>query len=162
MKYHWIDYTSSYKNMVDSWIDKDAKRFTGCDEGFDEYYQCMSNESETKLGENFWAKIIIVDTDPVGIIAIGLWDGVFTISEFIIRPDKRGNGIGSSVLAELLAQSKKIIGIEIKDANAVIFPNNVASQKAFEKVGFVFHSEHPDGDARYYRYHNNTCCCGHD
>ena len=28
------------------------------------------------------------------------------------------------------------------------------SQKAFEKAGFVFHSEHPDGDAWYYRYHS--------
>lgn len=160
MKYTWIDYTAQYKDVVDSWVDEDAKRFTGCDEGFDKYYQYWANETETKLGENFWAKIII-DTDPVGIIAIGLWDGVFTISEFIIRPDRRGNGIGSSVLVESLAQSEKIIGVKIKDANAVIFPNNVASQKAFEKAGFIFYSEHPDGDAWNYRYqsdHNRVAC----
>ncbi len=156
MKYDWIDYTSSYKNVVDSWIDEDAKRFTGCDEGFDEYYQYWANDTETKLGENFWAKIIIVDNDPVGIIAIGLWDSVFTISEFIIRPDRRGEGLGSSALAQLLAQSKNIIGVEIKDANAVIFPNNALSQKAFEKAGFIFYSEHPNGDAWNYCYHNNT------
>ena len=154
MKYDWIDYTSAYKELVDSWMDEDAKRFTGCDEGFDEYYQEMLNDPETKLGGNYWAKIIIADTEPIGIIAIGLWDRVFTISEFIIRPDRRGNGLGSSVLAELLAQSRNIIGVKIKDATAVIFPNNAASQKAFENAGFIFHSEHPDGDAWYYRYHN--------
>lgn len=39
MRYDWIDYSSSYKETVDSWLDEDAVRFTGCDEGFDEYYQ---------------------------------------------------------------------------------------------------------------------------
>lgn len=154
MKYDWIDYTTAYTELVDSWIDEDAKRFTGCDDGFDEYYQYWVNEPETTLGENFWVKIIIANADPIGIISIGLWEGVFTISEFIIRPDRRGKGLGSSALAELLDQSRDIIGVKIKDANAVIFPNNVASQKAFEKVGFIFHSEHPDGDAWYYRYYD--------
>ncbi len=162
MKYDWIDYTSEYKDIVDSWLDEDAKRFTGCDEGFDEYYQYWVNDSETKLGDNFWAKIIIADAAPVGIITFGLWDNVFTISEFIIRPDRRGKQFGSSALAELIAQSKNIIGVAIKDANAVIFPNNIASQKAFEKAGFIFYSEHPDGDAWNYRYRNNACFCGHD
>ena len=101
-------------------------------------------------------KIISADAFPVGVIAVGLWDAVFTISEFIISPDKRGEGIGSSALAEFLDKSKDIIGLNIKDANAVIFPNNIASQKAFEKAGFVFHYEHPDGDAWYYRYHKSA------
>ena len=152
MKYEWIDYTSAYKELVDSWMDEDAMRFTGCDEGFDAYYHDCLNDPDTKLGENYWAKMIVADTDPVGIIAIGLWENVFTISEFIVRPGRRGEGVGLAALAELLAQSKNIIGIEMKEANAVIFPNNIASQKAFEKAGFGFHSAHPDGDAWYYRY----------
>ena len=126
MNYDWIDYTYADKELVDSWIDEDAKRFTGCDEGFDEYYREMLTEPETKLGKNFWAKIILADTEPIGIIAIGLWDDVFTISEFIIRPDRRCQGLGTSILAELLARSRNILGAKIKDANAVIFPNNIA------------------------------------
>lgn len=162
MQYDWIDYTSAYKELIDSWMDADARRFTGCDEGFHAYYQYWANEPATKLGENFWVKIVLADTDPFGIIAIALWDRVFTISEFMIRPDRRGEGLGSSALAELLAQSRNIIGVKVEDADAVIFPNNVASQKAFEKAGFIFHSEHPDGNAWYYRYHENTCFCGQD
>ena len=156
MRFDWIDYSTSYTETVNSWLDEDAMRFTGCDEGFDEYYQYWKNDPQTKLGENFWVKIIAADTFPVGIIAVGLWDDVFTISEFIIRPNKRGKGIGSSALKELLDKSKSIIGLNIKDANAVIFPNNIASQKVFEKAGFVFHYEHPDGDAWYYRYHSDA------
>lgn len=152
MKYDYIDYSSEYKEIVDCWIDEAAKQFTGCDDGFDTYYQYWVNDPETRLGENFWVKIIIEDNSPVGVIVIVLSDKVFTISEFIIRPDRRGEGLGSSALAELLTQSVNIIGVEIKSADAVIFPPNIASQKAFEKAGFKFHSEHTDGDAWNYIY----------
>ena len=152
MKYTWIDYNSAYEKIVDSWIDEDAQRFTGCDEGFEEYYQYWVNDADTKIGENFWAKIILSGSDQIGIITLGLWENVFTISEFIIRPDKRGMKYGSSALTELIAHSKDIIGVEIQEAKAVIFPNNIPSQKAFEKAGFKFYYEHPDGDAWYYRY----------
>ena len=155
MNYNWVDYTSAHKEIVEPWIDEEAKRFTGCDEGFDAYYQYWANEQETELGRNFWAKLIIADMIPIGIMTIALWDGFFTISEFIIRPDMRGMGFGASVLAELLAESHEILGAVIKEANAVIYPNNIPSQKAFEKAGFVFHSEHPDGDAWNYQYHKS-------
>ena len=52
----------------------------------------------------------------------------------------------------MLAQSENIIGVKMKNADAVIFPGNVASQKAFEKAGFVFHSAHPDGDVWNYKF----------
>lgn len=155
MKFNWIDYSSEYKEIADVWIDEDAKRFTGCDDGFDEYYNYWISDADTRIGENFWAKVIFSESVPLGIISIGLWDGVFTISEFIIRPDSRGMGIGRTVLNELLSCSKSIIGLEIMDAKAVIYPNNIASQKVFEKSGFKFHSEHPDKDAWYYRYNKS-------
>ena len=152
MKYEWFDYSSEFKMLVDSWIDDEAARFTGCDDGFDEFYGYWINEPETKLGENFWAKIINENGTPVGVITIGLWEGVFTISEFIVRPDKRGKGIGTTALSELIINGKEILGIEIEKARSVIYPNNIASQKTFEKAGFVFISAHPDGDAWYYEY----------
>ena len=113
MRYNWVDYTSAHKEIVEPWIDEETKRFTGCDEGFDAYYQYWANEPETELGRNFWAKLII---------------------------------------AEVLAESEEILGVMITDASAVIYPNNIPSQKAFEKAGFVFHSQHPDGDAWNYWY----------
>ncbi|MBQ8548145.1 MAG: GNAT family N-acetyltransferase [Lachnospiraceae bacterium] len=152
MKFTWEDYSATYKDIVETWLDEEAKKFTGCDDGFEEYYNYWINDVDTKLSENFWAKVIIQDNIPVGVMTIALWENVFTISEYIIRPDYRGKGIGSSALAELLAESKMILGIEISDACAVIYPNNVPSQKAFEKAGFQFESEHPDGDAWNYKY----------
>ena len=151
MQYHWIDYSPTNKDLVESWLDADAKHFTGCDEGFDAFYQYWANDPETRPGENFWTKIILSGSDPIGVIAFGVWDGVFTIMEFLIRPDRRGQHFGSSALLELLAQAENIVGRKIHNAEAVIFPSNTASQKAFEKAGFLFHSAHPDGDAWYYR-----------
>lgn len=151
-KFAWEDYSSDYREVVEAWLDEEAKRFTGCDDGFEDYYNYWVNEVDTKVGENFWAKIILWDNFPVGVIVLGLWENVFTVSEYIISPEYRGQGIGSSALAELLKESQKILGVEIIDACAVIYPNNISSKKAFEKAGFRFVSEHPDGDAWNYKY----------
>ena len=152
MKFTWEDYSVTYKDVVESWLDEETKKFTGCDDGFEEYYNYWVNETDTKLGENFWAKIILYENLPVGVLVIALWENVFTVSEYIVCPDYRGKGIGSSALAELLRKSKEILGKEIFEACAVIYPNNISSHKAFEKAGFQFESEHPDGDAWNYRY----------
>lgn len=53
MRYEWVDYSSELKSLVDSWIDDEAAIFTGCDDGFDEFYGYCIEEPETKLGENF-------------------------------------------------------------------------------------------------------------
>jgi len=148
----WIDYSTTYKGVVETWLDEEAKRFTGCDDGFEEYYNYWVNEADTQLGENFWAKVICKENTPVGIIVFGMWDDLFNVSEYIISPDDRGKGIGSAALAELMLESKMILGVEITEACAVIYPNNIPSQKAFEKAGFKFESEHPDGDAWNYKY----------
>lgn len=152
MKFTWDDYSATYKDVVETWLDEEAKKFTGCDDGFEGYYNYWVNEPDTTLGENFWAKIILQEDIPVGVLVIALWENVFTVSEYIISPNYRGKGIGPSALAEVLLEAKKILKKEIFEARAVIYPNNVASQKAFEKAGFQFESEHPDGDAWNYKY----------
>lgn len=96
--------------------------------------------------------LIFEDNNPIGIIAVALCDGEFNIMEFIISPDKRGKGIGPEILKELLTSGKSIIGAEILNAIAVIFPDNIQSQKAFEKTGFKYESKHADEDVLYYRY----------
>ena len=73
--------------------------------------------------------------------------------EVLVAPEKRGRGKGSILLKELL-QSKEIVGFEILHSEAVIYPNNVASQRAFENAGFIYHNNHKDenGDSMNYVY----------
>ncbi len=163
MNYQWIDYTDQYSRVVERWLDRTAKKYTGCDEGWDNFFTYWKNDDSQRAGENFWGKIVFEGGVPFAVIAVGYHDGTFIIMEYIVAPKKRGKGYGSSALRELLACGTEIIGREIQSVEAVIYPTNVASQKAFEKAGFVFDRSHPDGDAWYYTYRKAMpCFCGHD
>ena len=152
MHYQWIDYTSDYAPLVDSWLDEEAIKQTLCDNGWEDYYQYWKNESQTREGVEFWAKVICFNSLPIGIVAIGFQENTYTICEFIISPSYRRMGHGTQILKELLSHSKQIIGFPIQLALAVILADNHSSQKAFEKAGFRFDMVHPDGDVWYYIY----------
>ncbi|MBE5874091.1 MAG: GNAT family N-acetyltransferase [Lachnospiraceae bacterium] len=87
----------------------------------------------------------------MALIAFCLYEGKIEIMETFVVPEKRGQGIGSKVLKELL-KNGQIIDFVIHKSEAVIYPNNIASQKAFENAGFKYHHTHEDGDAMYYVY----------
>ena len=158
MKFTWRDYYSkSHSALVDSWLDKEAKSFTGCDESWNAFHSYYVGESGLRLNENYWCKVIYYNDHPFAIIALSLYNSIFTIMEYVVSPEKRCQGFGSAALTELLENSDLIIGNIIKRAEAVIFPNNIASQRAFEKAGFVFDHAHPDGDAWYYTYNSHLC-----
>ena len=77
--------------------------------------------------------------------------------ELLVAPEKRGQGKGSTLLKELL-KSKEIVGFEIHHSEAVIYPNNIASQRAFENAGFIYHNNHKDenGDSMHYIYEDKS------
>ena len=153
MKFKWIDYSRELADTVEGLLDEEAVRMTGIDEGFDDYYSYWANEENTVLGENFWCKVILKENTPVGVMVLGKsTDGEFIMSEIIVSPAMRGHGVGGAVLCEFLDNGEYIIGQKTKKVMAVIFPNNIASQRCFEKAGFKYVSSHPDGDAWYYRY----------
>ena len=152
MHFTWKEYAVQDAPLLDSWLDEEARANTGVEDGFDDYCAYWFSQEETKVGENFWVKLFCLEGVPVGVVAIALWEGVFTVSELLVDPARRGQGLGSMALRELLEHGKVILGVPVASARAVIFPDNLASQKAFEKAGFRFEQAHPDGDAWYYRY----------
>ena len=152
MRYQWTDYSPEYVSIIETFLDATARTFTGCDEGWQEYYDCLLQEPSVCFGKNFWTKIILLDGCPIAIIALGLEDGKLTVSELIVSPEMRKQGHGTAILLELLRDTQEILCASFQQAVAVIFPNNQASQRAFEKAGFIFESSHPDGDAWYYIY----------
>lgn len=47
-------------------------------------------------------------------------------------------------------------GFVIPKSEAVIFPHNIASQKAFENAGYQHHHTYEDGTAMYYVYESGS------
>lgn len=152
MRYKWLDYHKGYKEIVEAWLDCEAVKYTGCDEGWDQFFEYWKNEPETVLNENFFARVILDGGKAVGVIAVYEEKDKHYIQEFIVSPDRRGMGTGSSILKELLQSGEEIVGKKIAIAEACIFPSNISSRKAFEKAGFRYSHAHPDGDALYYEY----------
>lgn len=152
MRFHWMDYHDKYAALIDSWLDETARRYTGCDDGWDSFYQYWVNSGDMALNNNFWCKIIWDGDMPFAVIAFSAEDDTYTIMEYVVAPDVRGKGVGARALCELLENGREILGQDIQRAQAVIYPANTASKKAFEKAGFVWDHTHPDGDAEIYIY----------
>lgn len=158
MEYKWREYTAADAAVIESWMDADARYFTGCDNGWDDYVSCMKQEDYIRPGENFRCPVISAGDQPVAAAALYLdEDGTLCIPELVVRPDLRGMGHGTAILRALAAYADTMFRGGVLAMEAVIFPDNTASITAFARAGFQFTHAHPDGDALYYRYslHND-------
>ena len=153
MNFIWYDYNPNTMSFVESWLDESAINSTGLDEGFRAFYEYWSKEDGFIPGENFWCKVTFEEDTPFAVIAFCQHEHKIIIMEVLVAPEKRGQGKGSTLLKELL-NSKEIVGFEIQHSEAVIYPNNVASQRAFENAGFIYHNNHKDEnvDSMHYIY----------
>ncbi len=156
MKYIWKDYEPGNMGFIESWVDEETANSTGLDEGFDNFYRYWSNDENTKLNENFWCKVVYEKETPLAVIAFSFYESKIIIMEFIVDVKKRSKGIGTDILREFINNGKNIFGYEVEKSEAVIYPSNKASQKAFERAGYVFCSIHNDNDAYNYVFLQKT------
>lgn len=157
MNYVWCDYNPNTMSFIENWLDESAVNSTGLDEGFRAFYEYWANEDGFVLGENFWCKVAFEDNKPFAVIAFCQHEHKTIIMEVLVTPEKRGQGKGSALLKELL-NNEGILGFRIQKSEAVIYPSNIASQKAFENAGFKYHHNHKDGngDSVYYVYESSS------
>lgn len=157
MRFTWTDYSEPYYDIVESWLDETAVDGLGLDDGgWKAYYEYWAHDELSRIGENFWCKVILDGDKPFAVAALFMADdGTLNVAEYAVVPSLRGKGYGSSALRELLTKGQDIIGQPISSASAIVYPNNVASQRAFEKAGFKFDHAHPDGDAWIYTYRSD-------
>lgn len=155
MNFVWRDYDPETMQYIDAWLDDSAVKYTGLDEGFRNFYEYWANEDGFIVGETFWCKVVFEKGVPFAFIACCTRKDTVSIMEIVVAPEKRGKGKGSQLLMELL-KSTEIIGFSIHKSEALIFLNNIASQKAFEKAGFKYHHTHKDGDCMYYVYESDS------
>ena len=157
MNFLWYDYNPDIMSFVENWLDKNAVESTGLDEGFRAFYEYWVKEDGFVAGENFWCKVAAENNKPFAVIAFCRHEQKIIIMEVLVAPDKRGQGKGSTPLKELL-DNQEIIGCAIQNCEAVIYPSNVASQKAFEKAGFTYHNNRKDenGNSMHYIYEGKS------
>ena len=136
-RFDWQDYTHEHAALVASWLNADAVRMTGMDEGFDAFHQYWKNESSPERGEYFSTKLVSENGHLFAVISYGYYNGTVTIMEIVVDPAVRGQGKGTAVINEFLNNAAVWITQPITVFNAVIFSRNTASQIAFYKAGFV-------------------------
>ncbi len=139
--FEWKDYTKEDTALVASWLNADAVRMTGMDEGFDAFHQYWKNESSPERGEYFWSKLVSENGHPFAVISYGYCNGTVTIMEIVVDPAVRGQGKGTAVISEFLNNAAAWIAQPITVFNAVVFQRNTASQIAFYKAGFVLEAK---------------------
>ena len=155
MRFDWKDYAADTMPIVEDWLDDYAVRMTGMDDGWKSFHEYWITEGGMTPGKDYWCKVVYDQAAPFAVIVFSLYEGNYHVMELLVKPEKRGKGFGTALLRELLSNGEMIIGHRIERATAVIFPNNPASQKAFEKAGFVFDHANDDDDACYYCYTPN-------
>ena len=152
MKYVWKDYSTEYSSIVQLFFDSEAISMTGLDESFENYVSAVIDDNANYPGAKDYFKVIFEENIPIAVVAYGMYEGIVTIAEIVVALNERGKGKGTQIICELLDMCTTSANNDIKQFRTVIFPNNIASQRAFEKAGFRFESAHEDGDAWYYVY----------
>lgn len=152
MSYIWKDYHPVTMSFIESWLDTEAVNMTGIDDGWRAFHEYWITDGGLNPGVDYWCKVVYDAGIPFAIIAFSLSDKTVHIMELLVKPEMRGKGLGSSLICELLSDGERIMGRRIEKASAVIYPNNHASQKAFEHAGFTFDYANGDGDAWVYSY----------
>ena len=150
MKFQWTDYSAEDAPMVDRWLDADAVAMTGLDMLWDDYWNAVLADAVNFPGCKDYCKMVRENGMAVAAVCFGRYEGVATVSEIVVVPQFRGRGYGTRILQELIAHSDELLGEKVGKICAVIFPANVASQRAFEKAGFVCDYAHEDGTALHY------------
>ncbi|MBQ2848714.1 MAG: hypothetical protein IJE74_10700 [Clostridia bacterium] len=152
MKYVWKDYNPFEMMVVEEWLDAEAVKKTGLDDGWRDLYEYWLNEANTVIGENYWRKVVFENEMPFAVVALGVNEEIYNVMELVVNPKEHGKGKVASLIKELIDDSIEITGKEIISAEAVIYPSNPASKRAFEKAGFKLNRAHEDGDTLYYEY----------
>ena len=149
MRFIWREYDPNAMPFVEEWLDEKAIQFTGIDNKWQAFHQYWITDGKMNIGIDYWCKVVYDGGTPFAIIAFCLHEGNLHIMELLVRPEMRGRGYGTLLLRELLSNGKLIIDHKIEKATAIVFSNNRASRKTFEKVGFTSDATNGQDDIKY-------------
>ena len=148
----WVNYEDPYAQLVNSWLDRDAVFMTGLDTGWEDYWRGVQDDAVHFPGCSDFCKVLFIGKLPCAAVCFGVFQNTLTISELLVNPRLRGQGIGTRVLSELVEMAKNHVFGSVNRMTAVIYPQNVASQRAFQKAGFRLAGKTDDAVDLIYAY----------
>lgn len=140
--FQWVDYESEYAPLVNSWLDDDAIAMTGLDMGWDHYWEAVKEDAANFPGCQDFCKVILQDGVPCAAVCYGIYQNAMTVSEIVVAPNIRGQGIGTRLLTELIEIAREA---DVNSLTAIVYPRNLASQRAFRNAGFCLDGKTGDG-----------------
>lgn len=149
MDFHWRDYISADAELIDQWLDRDAAAMTGIDSGWDTYWNEVIADAVNYPGCRDFCKVVSISGVPVAAVVFGFYRGDAVVSEIVVAPSHRAKGVGSRIIKELVTHADIWFDEEIKQFCAIIFSQNIASQKAFQNAGFVMSCTHNESTFEY-------------
>jgi len=152
MHYKWDDYGAKYEDELESWQSDHATRKFGIDSARETHESVLADGYIHN--EEYFCKVVLENADIIAIVLILRGDGYHptTISEITVNPQHRHKGHGTKIINELTANLNQIVGFDGDIFQVMIYPNNPASLRAFEKADFVLAGSHIDGDCSYWCY----------
>ena len=150
MKYQFIDYDPQAHRALDDWQGGDIFRFA-MENGIGGEWQYYIGAKEYHAGYDTFCKVVLLNDRPVAaMIVFCNPDYPVGINPIVVDPELAGQGHGSEVLREFVANINAILPFHSNLIRVVIDIENIASIKAFAKAGFTLARVHPDGDVGYY------------
>ena len=150
VKYRFIDYDPAKHSALDAWQGGDIFRFA-MENGIGEEWRYYIDCDEYQAGIDTFCKVVLLGDMPVAVMIVFCnLEYPVGINPIVVDPALAGQGMGSEILREFIANIDAILPFHSDMFDVVIDNENIASIKAFTKAGFSLARTHPDGDAGYY------------
>ena len=100
----------------------------------------------------YWVWMAIRGNELVGYVTMEIDDDGVGYEALAVRPDLRGQGIGTEILLSLLATPQ---ALQAKSVAGGVDPENNASVRCHEKAGFLCENDEPDHEGFVYFIHRS-------
>jgi len=152
MQFKWVDYCEKYEAELETWTDRDTMCYA-LDESIKQDHLYYLSESDYIHNETYFCKVGLEDEKIIAVLFLLSGEKYpLAINPIIVNPALRNKGYCVRVIRELIEHTERIVGHEKYVFDAGIELDNIASVRAFEKVGFSLTDKHPAGDFGYFHY----------
>ena len=157
MQFTWVDYSPIYEDEIETWNTDELTLKYAIDKGIKDEHLYYITEDDYIHNESYFCKVVLEQEKIVAVIfLLGDEKHPLGINPIIVNPALRNQGYCGKIIKELIAHTAEIIQKEKYVFSAGIDSDNIASIRAFEKIGFKLTDMHPGGDFCYYHYEKSA------